>query len=44
MLRVFENRLLMRISGPKRDEVEDSTEDYIVRKFILSMSHQIIVG
>jgi len=35
VLRVVENRLLRRISGPKRDEVEDSTEDYIMREFIL---------
>ena len=35
MLRVLENRVLRRISGPKRDEVEDSTKDYIMREFIL---------
>ena len=35
MLRLLENRVLRRIFGPKRDEVEDSTEDYIMREFIL---------
>ena len=44
VLRVFENRVLRRISWPKRDEVEDTTEDYVMRKCILSFSHQIIVG
>lgn len=30
MLRVFENGALRIISGSKLDEVEDSTEDYII--------------
>jgi len=30
-LRVFENRLLRRIFGPKRDEVTGSGENYITR-------------
>jgi hypothetical protein len=30
-LRVFENRLLRRIFGPKRDEVTGNGENYIMR-------------
>ena len=40
-LRVFDNRLLRRIFGPKRDEVTGSGEDHITRSFMLSTSHQI---
>ena len=34
-LRVFENRMLRRIFGPKRDEVTGSGEDYITRSFMV---------
>jgi hypothetical protein len=30
-LRVFENRVLRRIFGPKRDEVTGNGENYIIR-------------
>jgi hypothetical protein len=30
-LRVFENRVLRRIFGPKRDEVTGNRENYIMR-------------
>jgi hypothetical protein len=30
-LRVFENRVLRRIFGPKRDEVKGNGENYIMR-------------
>jgi hypothetical protein len=30
-LRVFENRVLRRISGPSRDEVRGNGENYIMR-------------
>jgi hypothetical protein len=30
-LRVFENRVLRRIFGPRRDEVTGNGEDYIMR-------------
>jgi hypothetical protein len=30
-LRVFENRVLRRIFGPKRDEVTENGENYIMR-------------
>jgi hypothetical protein len=33
-LRVFENRVLMRIFGPKRDEVTETVGNCIMRSFI----------
>jgi hypothetical protein len=33
MLRVFENRVLRRIFGPKRDEVKGSGENHIMRSY-----------
>jgi hypothetical protein len=42
-LRVFENMVLRRIFGPKRDEIT-SGEDYITRSFILCTPHQISFG
>jgi hypothetical protein len=39
-LRVFENRVLRRIFGPKREEV---SEDFIVRSFIIH-APQIFLG
>jgi hypothetical protein len=41
-LRVFENRVLRRIFGPKRDEV--SGEDYITRNLMICTHHQILCG
>jgi hypothetical protein len=43
-LRVFENRALRRIFGPKRDEVTGSGEDHITRSFMLFILHQISFG
>jgi hypothetical protein len=41
-LRVFENRVLRRILGPKRDKVrKESGEDYITRTLMICTSHQI---
>jgi len=34
-LRVFENRVLRRIFGPKRDELTGGGENYIVRILII---------
>jgi hypothetical protein len=34
ILRVFENGVMGRIFGPKRDEVKEVTENYIMRSFI----------
>jgi hypothetical protein len=40
-LRFFENRVLRRIFGPKRDEARGSGEAYITRSFIFYTPHQI---
>ena len=42
-LRVFENRVLRRIFGPKRDEVTNG-EDYIMRNLKCCTSHPILCG
>ena len=36
--------MLRKISGPKRDEVKRSGEDYVKRSFMLSTPQQIILG
>jgi hypothetical protein len=42
---VFENRVLRRIFGPKRDEVTGEwREDYITRSFTLCTPHQVSFG
>jgi hypothetical protein len=41
-LRLFENRVLRRIFGPKRDEV--TGEDYTTRSFMLCIPLQIPFG
>jgi hypothetical protein len=43
-LRVFEDRVLRKICGPKRDEVTGSGEDYIMRSFMSCTSYQILLG
>jgi len=40
-LRMFENTVLMRIFGPKRDEVTVSGENYITRSLIICTPHPI---
>jgi hypothetical protein len=40
-LRVFDNRGLRSIFGPKRSEVTGSGENYITRSFMLCTPHQI---
>ena len=40
-LRVFENRLLRRIFGPKRDEVTGKWRRYLMRSFMICAAHQI---
>jgi hypothetical protein len=41
---VFENRVLMRIFGPKRDEVTGSGENFILRSFMICTPHPILRG
>jgi len=43
-LRVFENRVLRRIFGPRRDEVPGSGENYIMSSLMVSTPHQIFFG
>jgi hypothetical protein len=42
-LRIFENRVLRRIFGPKRDEVTGSAENFIMRSFMICTPHPKIV-
>ena len=44
VLRVFENRVLRRISGPKRDEVTGSGENYIMLSLMICTAHPILFG
>jgi hypothetical protein len=43
-LRVFENRVLRRIFGPKTDEAAGSGEDYITRNLMTCTHHQTLFG
>ena len=43
-LKMFENRVLRRMCGPKRDEVTGGGEDYIKGKFNYRTPHQILFG
>jgi hypothetical protein len=39
---VFENRVLRRIFGPKRDKVTRTGGNYILRKLMICIPHQIL--
>ena len=41
-LRVFENRVLRRIFGPKKDEVTVSGDNYTMRSSVICTPHQIL--
>jgi hypothetical protein len=42
---VFENRVLKRIFGPKREEVTGEwRKNYIVRSLMICIPHQILLG
>jgi len=43
-LRVFENRVLRGIFGPKRDEVTGSGENYIMRSLMICTANPILFG
>ena len=43
-LRVFENRVLRGIYGPKRDKVSGGGENYIMRSSIICTAHPIFFG
>jgi hypothetical protein len=41
---MFENRVMSRIFGPKRDEITGSGENYIMRSLMICNAHRKIVG
>ena len=41
-LRVFENRVLRRVFGPKRDEVTGNGENYIMRSLVICTPYPIL--
>ena len=43
-LRVFENRVLRGIFGPKRDGVTGEYRNYIMRSLMICTAHQILFG
>ena len=43
-LRVFENRVLRRIFGPKRDEITGNGETYIMRSLMIFIPHPVLFG
>jgi len=43
-LGVFENRVLRRIFGPKRDEVTGNGENYIMKSFVICTPYRILCG
>jgi hypothetical protein len=43
-LRVFENRMLKRIIGPKRDKVTENGENYTMRSLMICTPHPVLFG
>jgi hypothetical protein len=43
-LKVFENRALRRVFGPKRDEVTRNGENYIMRSLMIYFPYPILCG
>ena len=43
-LRAFENRVLRRVFGPKRDEVTGNGENYILRSLVICTPYRIFCG
>jgi hypothetical protein len=41
---VFENRVLRRVFGPKRDEESGNGENYIMRSLMISTPYPIFCG
>ena len=42
--RVFENRVLRRVFGPKMDEVTENGENYIMRSLVICTPYPILCG
>jgi hypothetical protein len=43
-VKIFENRVLRRIFGPKRTRKQGSGENYIMRSFMVCTAQQILIG
>ena len=43
-LRMFENRVLRKILGSKKDEGTEGGEGYITRTFMICTAHRILFG
>ena len=43
-LRVFENMVLRRVFGPKKDEVTGNGENYIMRSLVICTPYPILCG
>ena len=43
-LRVFENSVLRRVFGPKRDEVTGNGENYIMRSLVICTPYRMLCG
>ena len=43
-MRVFENRVLRRVIGPKRDNVTGNGENYIIRSLVICTTYPILCG
>ena len=43
-LRVFENRVLRRVFGPKRDKVTGNGENYIMKNLVICTPYTILCG
>jgi len=41
---VFENRVLRRIFGAKREEIKGNGEDYILKSLMICTAHKIVFG
>jgi hypothetical protein len=42
-VKVFENRVLSELFGPKREEVTGEWKDFIMRSFMIYTHHQILL-
>ena len=43
-LRVFQNRVLRKVFGPKRDEVTGNGENYIMKSLVICTPYRILCG
>jgi len=41
---VFENRVLRRMIGPKRDEITGTGGNYVMRSLMICSPHEILFG